>query len=532
MIFRTLLAWTLLCASAFAQEPPQGARVIFEETPLWAIRAALADVQTMPPDVASRSRYVWLRGGSVDELAQQSFVLNSTLSRVNVAYMPGASQAAVPFAGGKLVRLDFGILATDVDDFANLVATWESLANVDRDFGTVLVKDEIYPVAPFRHEGKTWRHRKREIKTRVNPWPEWAELSAAMGGTLVPIIDGRLLAKTALTTLEGGLYYEFRGIRNVTLAEYLASRGASEQQVASLESLEKAVVLHSGVTAKERMVALFRGAGVRASAGGGLVAITFDPFDEDRAPGDSPIRTLLNFRGRGSEVILELPNGFHEWTLWDANGKLVRVAPQALALDHRVPEPFTPNLQPGISCLRCHGADSGWKAMGNDVPKILAGGTDLFGDLSGADQRKQVQLLAGLYTGDWFALGTGPFAVGRLSYDRAVFASSGKSAAEMAALIATFYDGYEYQLLDAWTVARELGIDGMPPSDGDPTSEEDLRAACATLRQFIGAAPVPGGVGREDPIIGAVLAGLSVSRRSWNTASHIAYERCYLRGLQ
>jgi hypothetical protein len=530
MMFRILLAWTLLAASALAQEP----HVKYDATPLWAIEAALADAKTLPPDIASRSRYCWLRSGTPDELATLAFVINSSLGRIPITVMPGASAAAVPFAGGRLVRLDFGLLATDADRFANLAATWERLSDVDRDFGTVLVDDQIVTVPRFKHtDGKFYTRQHRITKTRVNPWPQWAELSAALGGTLVPVIDCRELRETALTTLDGGLYYEFRGItRGTTLKEYLALHGANEEQVAALQSLEKAVVLNSGVTAKERMVSLFRGSGVRASAGGGLVALTFDPFDEDLAASDSAVRNLLNFRGRGSEVILELPNGYHEWTLWDQQGRLVRVVPPFLADDHQVPEPFTNNLQPGLSCLRCHGPDDGWKGFGNDVQVIQRGGTDLFGDLSAADQQQQIVLLASLYSGDWFIPGTGPFAVGRLSYNRACFESTGRGSKEIAALITTLHDGYAYQLLDVWAVARELGIEGLPPSDGNPLTDEDERAACDVLRQFIGAAPVPGGVAREDATIAAVLAGIEITRRFWQTGSSIAYERCYQRGLK
>jgi hypothetical protein len=427
-----------------------------------------------------------------------------------------------------------GILATNPDDLGNLVATWEKLARVETDFGTTIETREIVTIPRTFIDGK-WRTRQWKVaKVRFQAPPEAVELSALLGATGVPIIDGRQLMVSALTTLEGGCYYDFRGIKSgTTLPEYLASRGASEGQVASLESLEKAVVLHSGVTAKERMVSVFRGAGVRASVGGGLVAITFDPFDEDRDPGSSAVRNLLEFRGRGSEVILELSNGFHEWTLFNEQGKLVTVAPPNLASDHRIPEPHTRNLQPGISCIRCHAAEDGWRGLTNDVPRILAAGTDIFGDLSDpGDRLKSVQLLAGLYSGDWFEAGVGPLAVGRLTYDRACFQVTGRPVDETSLLISTMFEGYAYTPLDAWAVARELGIEGLPPSDGNPETDADVRAACGVLRQFIGAVPIEGAVAREDPILASILAGIPVSRRSWQSAAHIAYERCYNRAVK
>jgi hypothetical protein len=94
------------------------------------------------------------------------------------------------------------------------------------------------------------------------------------------------------------------------------------------------------------------------------------------------------------------------------------------------------------------------------------------------------------------------------------------------------FEGYAYTLLDAWAVARELGIEGLPASDGNPETEDDVRVACGVLRQFIGAAPIEGAVAREDAVIASVLAGIPVSRRTWQSAAHLAYERTYQRAKQ
>lgn len=530
-----MAAWQI---PAFAQP-----RLEFTSTTVWAARTAAADLQQLPPDLASRSRYVWLRGGTQAELAALSFVVNSTLSRVNVGLLPSHSPGIVPFAGGKLVRLDLAAMATEPTELAHLVATWEKLAAVDRDFTATLIEKqtELVKVAPYKHtDGKTYTARKQTREVVVTgPAAEIVpEITAmtSLTGSAVPIIDGRELLKTALSTTEGGLYYSFRGLEvgKTKLKDYLLSRGASEEQVARLESLEKAVVLSSAVTGKERMVAVFQGAGVRPSTGSGICSLTFDPFDEDRAAGDSPVRNLLDFRGRAIEGILELANGFHEWTLFDAvTGLLVASAPDQAAADHLIPAPYSKILQPGISCIRCHARGDGWQGLENDVPKILAGGTDIFGDLSSpADQQKQVQLLAGLYSGDWFTVGTGPLSVGRLTYDRACFEVTGKPVAEISNLIATLYAGYAYELLDVWDVANELGVVGLPPSDNDPETSADVKAACEVLNQFIAAVPVPGQITREDGVIAAIKAGIPVSRRSWQSAAHIARERTMTRGLK
>lgn len=479
---------------------------------------------------------MWLRGGSPQELAAVSFVINSVLSHNNTPTIPAASPGAVPIAGGRLLRLDLGEICTDEADQANLVATWDRLNRVDDAFSFNIVTTEIVKVdPPLKINGKTFRTQERINRTTgfaAHVAPVMTELSALTGNNKAPIIDARELIRSATTTLEGGLYYRFRRLTpGVTkLKDYLASRGASEQQVEQLESLEKAVVFFSEVSGKERMVAVFRGAGVRASRGGGVVSITFDPFDEDRSDGQSPARNLLNFRGRGHEVIVEFANGFHEWTLWNEAGVLVDVAPQNLVSDGDIPNPHTKNLQPGISCIRCHARDQGWRGLVNDAPKLIAGGTDIFGDLSSAeDQRKQVQLLAGLYSGDWFDIGTGPLTVGRLSYNRVCVEATGVGAREIGEIVSAMYAAYWYDRLDVWDVANEIGIVGLPPSDGDPATVVDQKAAIDSLKLFIQAAPIPGQIAREDANIAAIIAGVEIGRRGWQSSAHIALERAYQR---
>lgn len=522
-------------ATTAAPAPKQPA-VEFSATPAWAARAALVDLQSLPPAQQAVTRYVWVRNGTPAELAALSFAVNAALSRVNIGILPGDRGGMVMLHGGRLVRLDLSLIATEPEELANLIATWERLAEVESDFTVTIREDRIVDVdPPVKHRGKLYSRQHQTVTIHGPQTPVASEINAMAtlmnpAGTpvAVPIIDSRELIETALTTLEGGIYYEFRGIDpKWTLKQYLEARGASQEQVAQLESLEKAVVLSSKVTGKERMVSLFRGAGVRASTGAGLVSLTFDPFDEDRSPESSAIGNLLNFDGRGSEVIVELANGFHEWTLWNDQQQLLRVAPQNLVSDHEIPEPHTRNLQPGISCIRCHGHDDGWRGFGNDVPRILAAGVDIFGDLSSPGELvQQQQLMAGLYGGDWFGVGIGPFSVGRLTYDRAVFRATGKPIAEVSNLLAGQFVAYAYTDLDAWAIATELGIVNMPASDGNAETDSDLQAACAVLAGFVGAPPAGSGVVvREDPVIASILAGISVPRRSWESCKHIAYER-------
>lgn len=524
---------------------PRVPAVRFDSTPVWAARSALEDLKSLPDDLRPVTRYVWLRGGTEAELAELSYVVNSTLSKVNLSLVPGDDGAMTVLHGGRLVRLNLSRIATSPEDQANLVATWEKLAGVNVDFTVTIRELKLFDVPKgFVHtDGKRYTS-KWDWVTAQSPAAIVATEMAEMGGltavtvgdgplfsgTIAPIVEGRVFLRAALSTLEGGLYYQFRGIRSgMKLNEYLVWRGINPDEVKRLESEERAVVFISRVTAKERTVVLFQGSGVRPSMGNGIGSITFDPFD-DRRSNDSPSRNLLGYDGDGSEVIVEIPNGFHEWTLWDAKGNLVLVAPQNLVTDSEVPKPHTANLQPGISCIRCHAQDDGWRGLGEDIEDILTSGYNVYGDLGSRDDVvKQQQLIAGQYDIDWFTAGTGPFSLGRLTYNRAVFRATGKPIGEVSKLVADRYAAYQYAELDAWGVASELGVVGMPPSDSDPTTKDDLRAACGVLKQFIGAtSPAE----REDVIIAAVLSGKTVSRRSWETAVHIASDRAYQRSLK
>lgn len=510
----------------------QQSPIVFEQTPIFAAQVAAADIKTLPADVATRTRYIWLRGGTKDELAMTSFVVNSVQSRINVGVTPGSSPGMVPLANGRLLRLDLGVLATDEVNLASLLNAWEKFTLVDRDFTINQVVAKKVSVKPYKAaNGKTYDFKIEDLQVRgpapyvLGPVTELFEIT----GSEIPIIEGRQFRKTALTTVEGGLYYTFRGLKaGVSLKAYLENRGASEEQVKKLESLERSVQLFSKVTGKERGIALFRGAGVRPSVGGGIVAITYDPFDEDRDAEGSPLRNLLNFKGRGSEVIIELSNGLHEWTLWDKGGNLVFSAPDKLVADNTIPHPYTQILQPGISCIVCHAGESGWRDAPNDLKTILDAGTNVLGDISsGEDPLKQAQLIAGLYTGpSWFKVGTGPFAVGRLTYTEAVLRVTGQTAQEVCTKLGQARDAYEYTTLDIWGVAAEIGIQGVPPSDGQPETLQDMTAALAYMRPLIGAAGGPGII-QEDGVVAAILAGIPVTRRSFDSCKGLMMARAY-----
>lgn len=104
-------------------------------TPDDAVHAALADVQTLPPEVACYTRYIWLPGGTKDEMRRASFTLN-VVSRSPVLTLPP------PIAGGILVRVDlrgFAPRHADLDDWLRL---WDGF-QYDPAFALLITHDTL-----------------------------------------------------------------------------------------------------------------------------------------------------------------------------------------------------------------------------------------------------------------------------------------------------------------------------------------------------------------------------------------------------
>jgi hypothetical protein len=210
--------------------------------------------------------------------------------------------------------------------------------------------------------------------------------------------------------------------------------------------------------------------------------------------------------------------------LFNGDGVRQDEVPPDVAVDSTIPAPHTRRLQAAIGCIRCHGTDGsdGWKPLQNDVKTLLSGKLDLLGDLT---QRNRIasdvlDRLSGLYQGDFAKnlrrarddvaevtlKATGPWPDAKDQTD----------AAKVAAVkVADEYAAYNYDLVDAQSALRELGIDAgkseslqligmlLPP---------DERAAFADVIL-------------EDPRIAALKAGLGINRSDWALVYGFAAER-------
>jgi hypothetical protein len=360
-------------------------------------------------------------------------------------------------------------------------------------------------VTPYKGpDGKTYTGKWVDGPTAVTSPALGAEglKLAELTHSNMPIVHHGWLLRMASTTVDGGIYYDLRGIRGLNQAKYLASRGISEKQVEELGSGDRVAVFRSGVTGKPRRVDLLRGAGVRVSRGTGLAAITHDVRDKDIDPEKDLTRNLLDAQDFAREVIVETASGFHEYSLWNAQGVLQDEVPPDVASDHLIPAPHTKRLQPAIGCIRCHGEQDGWKPLQNDIQAMLnQTGVTVAADAGKGDQFTNLRKLSSLYSGDL----TLPLMLGRNSYSSVVGRVTKFKDVNPVQLaskqVAATFNQYTYELVTPRTFAQLVGYK-VPENN-----------ASELLAKIFPA--VPGSV--EDPTIAALKSGIGVN---WFQAEH------------
>lgn len=457
-----------------------------------AAAMAWMDTVSLPAEMVPTTRYLWVAGGNERTTQAITMALNAAVSRTSVGFAP------VSVAQHRLLRVDLRLLAPDPADLAVIVRVWDSLAETEP-YGYLSTR-ELRDVEPFTHtDGK--RYTQRWVRVSRPRVPQLGVLGELIR-TTAPVLEGRWWLTKVLTTLDGGVYYDLLGLEAgvTTQTNYLRSRGADPEVIERLRSDQRGAILRSGVSGKARLVSLFQGSGVQPAKGSGLISVTDDPFDADELdPVRDPIRSLLEFRGRGREVIAERANGFHEFTLFDERGTLVEVAPPNLVRDSEIPAPFTDQLQPAISCIRCHAPDEGWRPAPNHVLAMARSGVDVFDDLSrgGADVGRTLLEIQERFGGEFDEA----FRLGRNSYDAAVFAVCGVGVKEAATAVADVFGAYSYELVTPAAACRELGV--VPADD----------AAFAAL-----VPPLPtgaSGAAPEDPYVATLRAGIAIPRRQW-----------------
>lgn len=432
-------AATIALVAVLLAPPAQDQRGNFP--PVWVLEAT-ADAKAGVPNT---TRYVVAR--TPEERAAVAFTVNSVVSRSPVTIRPRQVSES-------LLSIDLATLVTSAEELRTLTALWASLANDEYYFHEHQVR--LIDVAPFKHtDGKTYSKRNLAVSvsaTRLGP--PLAELQQLLGNltptetSVVPIVRGDWLVSRLSQTVNGGRYYDFRGLKvgDTTLDVYLESRGASRKTAERLRADERSGLL-SQVTAKPRAVQLFQTAGTRPSAGPGYAAITEDAFDENDDVRSDPFRQLVDLRADGREVMVTLSNGWIEFSLFDAANKLVSFAPEQLVSDHEIPRPHTRRLNGMISCVRCHASHDGWKPIPNEVAATSKG---FVGDPA------LLSRLAGLYGADEAHFASA-LEGARESYSKNIDLACKMTAKEAMTAVATVFNAYEYEPISQEKALRELG---------------------------------------------------------------------------
>lgn len=529
-------------------------------TPDAALKLALADLRQLPEPIQLFTRYLWVQDADAETIQALSLTVN-LVSRGPVIVRP------LPVAGAFLLRIDLPSYYPDEADLSDAVKIWEEF-QFDPKFNLLLTADTLkfaaqlgidlaphrkaqwikVTVAPYRaSDGQvyTWRWERRdtvELACVAGRHVDPAALAELIDRTrsLAPVVSADYFLVRALRQFQGagiykqifgGLYYQLCGVKKsqqkgVTDEDLFFEQqlgigntkaGVTARQIYDrLRSDQRAAVFRSNVTGKPRQIEELPvpvGRDIQ-----GRVFFTHDPKDEDVDLGQHAMLNLLALRDAAREVLYPRPNGLLGAALCNGQGALQDLVPPDVAADRTVPAPYTAQLEPIISCLRCHGPNDGYQPVRNDVA-ALTKRLDIFNDLSAKNQTQAnvVSRLAGLYSGDLERV-----VMPRARDDQAalVLRASGtwrgqdqaRAAAIGFAKISDLFGRYWYEQVDEKRALAELGVEGG--------SLEKL---------LLPAAPIDAGAGRpiipEDPRIGALEAGLSISRVDWSLVYSFAATR-------
>lgn len=534
-----LIAFTAGVFPILSAEPPKVSKV---STPADAQALALQDLKTLPAEQVPFTRYVWLRRISQAKLG--SLTINY-VSRGAIITKPD------PIAWGVLLRIDLRKYSDSLEDIKEWIELWENF-QFDPSFSLLITRDTIEQVRKTGVvlPGVEKVGKEKILLNRGEDKYVWVDVIRVPGasvdpkvndelvkltGSLAPVVEHDYWTYRMLSTVKdeglysavfGGLYYDFVGIKKSTdkgatdedlLFEKLGIGDTKKGVTASVifervKSDRKAAMFRSGVTGKPRTVDILKSLlGVDEA----VLMVTHDISDKDNDIKRHPMMNLVKFEDRAREEIFTMRNGLHGFALFDGKGKLQDEAPFDVVVDHKIPEPYTKRLQGAISCIRCHGIDGsdGVKPFKNDVQTLLSVyNLDAFGDIT--DENKTIHETLMRLAGQYKLSPNKTIGRVREDYIEGILRATGpwkeaKDQTEVGQLSAKGYEqlwkDYWYTPVDAKQALYELGYD-VPKENVD----EFFRVMCPPDRSSQINQIIP-----EDPRIGALRAGLSISRSDW-----------------
>ncbi len=419
------------------------------------VRAAAADVLTLPPEQRATTRYLSLHALADDDraagFAVTSYVLNAVSQSRAIARPQRVGQA-----DGVLIRVNVADYAPSAASLKAWLDAWEQIAAADPYFH--LRTNVLDPKS-----GKT------RIVTVPGGWTDLnaaAQLQAATGSAGAVLRADHFIVQATTPPA----YYRMAGVPD-TEAEFLKSLGVDNARIEKLRANAGANLLISGVTQKPRRVIWQPG-----PLGGVYATLDMQQVSADRDPLRRPISVgKLQLQFDASEWFAMRANGLWTTALFNRQGKRQDVVPDKVAKD-------TSDARgdgiviPAISCIRCH-REGGLRPFADDQQKLLRGKIELYG-LSPDVVRRAAEFY------DEPRLQR-QMAFDRDNYTLAVSRAADMQPAEMADALAAEFRRFAYLPVSSAQAAREVGL-----------SADDFRTAVKASRD-----PILLLLGEDQPVL-------------------------------
>lgn len=546
-------------------------------TPQDAVNSALNHALQNQQDAASL-RYLWNPDGDIEVWKALNYSVNMVMSHTPLPVdLPTIENR-------KLIVLDLRVLAPNIrdgvaKDYQNLLAAWDLMSldepyfltdaqaitqevqvvTVTADKTDLQIEQKVLSTlskgqqAVFvesrdtwilvNFEGKQGFLRKNDVilQKSISPTPSikkvrtWGPHVFTQGNQLsqitqssVPIVRADWFLSKILTSVDGGLYYQFRGVTTggnggTDLDNFLKKLGSNLKEVENLRSDQKAAIFTSNVTGKPRAVLVVQGQGTQPGVNQGLIMITQDSADKESDPDKHPIKTLINNKFDALEVIAEMPNGLHLFAIFDGKGGLQNEVPPNIASDRSVPKPHTTRLQVPISCIKCHSGltpdglkEEGIKHVENDVLDLMRSEVQVLGDRrTGFSSISDIDRAYAMYSGDLQK----PFMRARNDLsDATLRITKSDSITDIHNKIGNIYDEYNYSKVTPKVACYELGF----------RVESDAEAV-DVLRMIL--PPLPAGPGSnvflEDVFIATLKYKPDSPRKNFKSLNRLEWEKIY-----
>lgn len=363
----------------------------------------------------------------------------------------------------------------------------------------------------------------------------------------VPIIRLDVLIRQGYTSLDTdrfqGLYYKFVGLEGLdgttlTLNELMDVLGVLPQA----NNLTRIPILRSQVTGLDRIVDYLTGNTVRPSAGLGRFVITHDPAVDTRGVSWLDDHDEFIRLAQGHEVIFDRPNGTHGYAIFQGQ-QLLDSVPDVIADNHKIRAPHNDRLFAGVGCIYCHSAQprtNGSIRGVNDNYSLLSNSSEYRAfieqlELLGKNGEQDIETIqrvqtlgdnlqptgVPLFDNDFSGIETFASQFGdedfwnvpidQQFYDRAIRRATFVDSKVAAYAMVSMWNDYEFELVTAQVVARDLGF-------GVPGGQEGV----IKLQQLFG---VP--LGYEDPVFSAIKIGKGINRGLWEVKFPLAARRTF-----